>query len=366
MLLNREPYKTAFKVFTFLGFWDEISIVQRRWTFKLPIFLIFVLVLMAFTSFFQARDFHDALISLATLPILTVIIFSIFDFLYKKEQLKKFLVLVDEIESENPDVSVYIDKACKLNTLIYLVVLVVLILTYLTYAIIPLIIHKLTFPIYLHEKFDDSFLVFYGIWFIQTLIGMYSTLTLYIFFEFRNSLLVLITHIMRYYRYKLSNLSSIIVDQKARMELIKCIKLHLQIKELIKLFMEVFSVALYVLLTMNALTIVSVVYVLINSSHGNQAFVLCLAATSLCHIFIPCIHGSNIESESEKLSYSLFSSDWTNSDIKYQKMMIIVMENLKQSLRLRAFGLSEINLEFFVQTLNTAYSMYAVLNSISS
>ncbi|KAG5673338.1 hypothetical protein PVAND_003397 [Polypedilum vanderplanki] len=150
------------------------------------------------------------------------------------------------------------------------------------------------------------------------------------------------------------------------MELQKSVKLHLQIKELIRLFMDVFSAGLYLLLTLSTIIIVSVIYVVINSPHGNQSFVLCLAATAFCHIFIPCIHGSNIESESEKLSYSLFSSDWTNSDIKYQKMMIIVMENLKQSMRLRAFGLSEINLEFFVQTLNTAYSMYAVLNSISN
>ncbi|KAG5673337.1 hypothetical protein PVAND_003396 [Polypedilum vanderplanki] len=365
MLLNREPYKTVFKIFTFIGFWDEIPIVQRRWTFNVPLTLNILFILMVYATFFRAHDFNDAITALSTLPILTVIIFSIFDFLHKKEKLNKFLALVNEIESENPDVSVYIDKACKFNTMIYSIVLFVLFFTHITYAIIPSMTNKLVFPLHLHEKLDKNAFVFYFLWIFQVSSGFYSTYTSFLLFEFRNSLLVLITHIMNYYCYKLSNLSSMVSDHKAKLELEKSTKLHLQIKELMSLFMDVFSISIYLLLTTSALVIVSVIYVIVNSHRqmSSYTFMIFMAATALCQIFIPCFHSSNIETESANLIHSLFSSDWTNSDVKYQKLMVIMMENMKQPMKLRGYGLSEINLEFFIQTLNTAYSMYAVLQS---
>jgi hypothetical protein len=69
----------------------------------------------------------------------------------------------------------------------------------------------------------------------------------------------------------------------------------------------------------------------------------------LFQVFVLCFHGSSIKHQSEQFMFDLLGSDWVYSDVKYQKMMIIVMENLKQPMSLRAFGLNEVNLEYFVQ-----------------
>jgi hypothetical protein len=69
----------------------------------------------------------------------------------------------------------------------------------------------------------------------------------------------------------------------------------------------------------------------------------------LFQVFIPCFYGSSIKHQSEQFIFDLFASDWTGSDVKHQKMMVFVMENMKHPMSLRAFGMTEVKLEYFVQ-----------------
>ena len=57
-------------------------------------------------------------------------------------------------------------------------------------------------------------------------------------------------------------------------------------------------------------------------------------AISVIYIFIPSYFGELIYSTSSQFSYDLFSSDWVDADMKYKKAMIIVMENMKQPVKL--------------------------------
>jgi hypothetical protein len=69
----------------------------------------------------------------------------------------------------------------------------------------------------------------------------------------------------------------------------------------------------------------------------------------LCQVFILCFHGSNIEHQSQQFIDELFMSEWFEADFKYRKMVVMVIENLKKPIKLKAFGFNEINLEFFLQ-----------------
>jgi hypothetical protein len=66
-------------------------------------------------------------------------------------------------------------------------------------------------------------------------------------------------------------------------------------------------------------------------------------------MFVPCFHGSNIESQSEKFIFDLFSSEWYDFDLKCRKMVVVMMENLKKPMSVKAFGFGAINLDFFLQ-----------------
>lgn len=66
-------------------------------------------------------------------------------------------------------------------------------------------------------------------------------------------------------------------------------------------------------------------------------------------IFIPCYFSSNLYNTSSDYVSDLFSSEWHNADLKYQKMMIIFMENLKRPISLDVWLHSNLNLEKFTE-----------------
>lgn len=70
-------------------------------------------------------------------------------------------------------------------------------------------------------------------------------------------------------------------------------------------------------------------------------------ATMVIYIFFMSYFGEMIYSTSSQFSYDLFSSDWVYADMKYKKAMLIVMENMKQPVKLSVLFYNSINLKLF-------------------
>jgi hypothetical protein len=68
---------------------------------------------------------------------------------------------------------------------------------------------------------------------------------------------------------------------------------------------------------------------------------------------------------SDELSKSLFHSQWENEPQKFKTIMKITMEKAKNKMKVKSLGVFEVNLEKFLFILNSAYSMYAVLENMS-
>jgi hypothetical protein len=232
MLHHREPYKSTFKLLTFLGFWDEIPIWQKRLTLKIPmVFGVGFAVSVAF-SILQAENFEDTLDALKIVPLLIVIIFSALRFIQNKSELAKLLGVIREIELENPEAVLVVDCACKLVKGIFIRVLSFSSMLLLLFLISPYLIGKLSFAVYVPEVLKNNKPFFYGMWAFQGLSGSYCTLINILIHEFRCSLLIVLDRIMRCFRLKLQELraerESPEIMQK---ELQKCINLHIRIKE---------------------------------------------------------------------------------------------------------------------------------------
>ncbi|KAG5684268.1 hypothetical protein PVAND_013504 [Polypedilum vanderplanki] len=133
-----------------------------------------------------------------------------------------------------------------------------------------------------------------------------------------------------------------------------------------EIYSDLYLVPLYMLLFSSTLTVVSVVFIVANFLEGFKALVFPVIYTifMLGLIFIPCYHGSNIEEQSKKFINDLFACDWHQADHESKKLIVIMMENLKQPITLCAFGFGEINLDFFQKVLNVVYSMYAVVQNM--
>jgi 7tm Odorant receptor len=72
----------------------------------------------------------------------------------------------------------------------------------------------------------------------------------------------------------------------------------------------------------------------------------------LIQVIRPCFHANTVEFDTNELSCDLFSSDWTECDLKYKKLVVIFMENLKKSVKFEAFGFVNVNLDLFLQVID--------------
>lgn len=69
---------------------------------------------------------------------------------------------------------------------------------------------------------------------------------------------------------------------------------------------------------------------------------------------------------SEKLSMSLFNSDWFKQNRKFHVATKMFMENTKRIVAIdSAGGFFRVNLRGFLSICNSAYSVYAVLQRIN-
>lgn len=81
---------------------------------------------------------------------------------------------------------------------------------------------------------------------------------------------------------------------------------------------------------------------------------------------IPCYFGNEVSVTSEKLSASLFDSDWFKQTKKFHSATKMFMENTKKEVVINAAGgFFRVNLSGFLSVCNSAYSVYAVLQRIN-
>ncbi|KAG5684269.1 hypothetical protein PVAND_013505 [Polypedilum vanderplanki] len=227
MLLNREPYRKVFKLFTFFGLWNEVPLRQRILTFNLLYSLMIFQVFLMILSVFQANDLEEILSAVKFLPLWPIIIYSIYSFTVKKNQLKKFIAIVDQIELENKSATVHIDNACQVVKKLYQFAGILTASMLGFYYICQLNLDYLIFPLYFPSFIENKKLV-YGCWEgIEAIVSFYGCIVYTPLNEFRSSLLIVMDHIMRCFQEKLRMLKTTDNEQ----ELIKCIKFHLQIKE---------------------------------------------------------------------------------------------------------------------------------------
>lgn len=80
--------------------------------------------------------------------------------------------------------------------------------------------------------------------------------------------------------------------------------------------------------------------------------------------FNPSYYGNEVTNSSDKISLALFHSNWYKQSKKFKVAMKMLMENTKRSIVINAGrGLFPVNLNSFLSIINSAYSMYAVLQS---
>ena len=85
-------------------------------------------------------------------------------------------------------------------------------------------------------------------------------------------------------------------------------------------------------------------------------YMLCMSA----EILPACYYGTIMEYEFQRLSYSLFSSNWMDQDERFKKNLIIFAEQANKPLYCMAW-LFRININSFIIAHKNAYSLFALV-----
>ena len=80
--------------------------------------------------------------------------------------------------------------------------------------------------------------------------------------------------------------------------------------------------------------------------------------------FIPCYYGSKILAASDKLSASLFHSEWMYENKNFKTSMMVFLEKVKKPIKISVFGFYDVNLATFTSICQKTFSLYAVLRSL--
>ncbi|KAG5679695.1 hypothetical protein PVAND_009248 [Polypedilum vanderplanki] len=98
-------------------------------------------------------------------------------------------------------------------------------------------------------------------------------------------------------------------------------------------------------------------------NHIGPIILLSLFVTS--EIFIPCYVAQKIESSSENFTTCIFQGQWIDANIESKKNLLFLMGNLSSPvIKLKLFGIVDLNLKLFVKIINAAFSYYTLLNSL--
>lgn len=150
-------------------------------------------------------------------------------------------------------------------------------------------------------------------------------------------------------------------------ELVKCIKIHRLIIEFVKEIKSNFGFLIFCQCVLSQLIISLIIF---NSSTRNGIFdtvhVMAFCFIMVLEVFLPCFFGQQIIASSEKLSNSIFHSHcWQSMKSDSHTDIKILMENLKNPIKISIFGLFNVDLVSFTRIIESAYKLYVVLKNLN-
>ncbi|XP_039289625.1 odorant receptor 56a-like isoform X3 [Nilaparvata lugens] len=132
-------------------------------------------------------------------------------------------------------------------------------------------------------------------------------------------------------------------------------------------FQESSSFVFGLMLTVNMLTIVTISLLLtrIDSLLTFDGAKFCLIfSIEVVNIFIYTYCGSMLIEESRQIQKSLYSINWYGFNSSQKKILNIFQIQTASKFLLMAAGLYEINLDTFIQVIQTAYSVFNVFKNL--
>ncbi|KAG5673015.1 hypothetical protein PVAND_003093 [Polypedilum vanderplanki] len=363
MLSNTEPFNTIFKISKFYGYWQPSLISKSHKVFAAVAFVVFQpsMILFSLFSLSKANNVNEVTTSIAFTFIFTLSTNDSIMFIINNEKIEDFFDYFTEVLDENPKAWESINKICedfynssKRKAKIFVI--------WFTAAFIGTFTQGSFVNIWHLEAAKKDYRIFIGLGIFLCLDFGYAAFVSFMLQDFSNQMLGILQTFVECFQEELKNMD--LKGENGKQNLTKCIKMHQNVKKIMKKYIEIVQYPLGFRIVSSAYLLCTMTFVATNPNSQIE-FVSVFMIISIIQQFKPCNIAQQIETGSENFIFSITETNWIDADLKTKSLLVTFMINLiKPTLKLRLFGFIDVNLETFTRNINIAYSTYTVLNSI--
>ena len=397
------PFKKAIKVLEFFGVWKNEKSSKAYLAYGIILHIVFIELCMVLQVAFipKLETIHDLASLMSLLPTYVAACYKTLNIMTKHSQVAKLLELTDELVDQCPDPTKVFDRL-KIVDKFYKVSLSAAMATCFSASLLT--IYKLPYTMWFPFDINtETNQLGYFVAAVYQSIGPSGLAAVTIsldmipifFMCYASGFLEVLCHrlesIKKIEVTKTENKSWEEEEKENRVknydELMKCIQFQLRLDEYFRQIDKIFAGVFFVQGLMSipilctsivALTFVSIsllnIYQICSSFFSLQTslnvdFMKSLAyfATMIIQLFIPGYYGTEVSIVSEKLSKSLFHSDWfENQNKDFKLAMLIFIEKVKKPKVISIFGVYDVNLETFTLVCKSSYTLFAVFRSMET
>ncbi|XP_026807368.1 odorant receptor 46a-like [Rhopalosiphum maidis] len=146
---------------------------------------------------------------------------------------------------------------------------------------------------------------------------------------------------------------------------------HQKIMKKYEDFLALFGKAMLIQIFVSSLSLILIWFIFIMILSGEDRFVaseittikmVSLIPSFSFQIFMVCYLFGNLHNQKDSIIFALYSSNWTEMDMKCKKMILFIMKmNNANYKKLKLTSTKIINLEMFFKTMGNCYTVISVL-----
>lgn len=222
-LLNRDPFRTIFKIFKFYGMWSDVSVRHRIFSFIAFLILNLSCCILIILSLLRARNIEEFTRCTIYVSLHLISMSCNISFNLKKNAIRDFIDDLNQVMNEDPEVmNDFIENGLKrCNRMFRFTFRISFIIIGAGTIIEPLVVGKVAIPMLVLSNPK----LFYGTWIFQMLSSFYTIYMMIFNVELFGNLLIMFHTYIEYFGHNLRNLKA-----TNKEELVRCVKIHWNIR----------------------------------------------------------------------------------------------------------------------------------------
>ncbi|XP_076256117.1 odorant receptor 2a-like [Rhynchophorus ferrugineus] len=149
-------------------------------------------------------------------------------------------------------------------------------------------------------------------------------------------------------------------------DICKCVKRYNLIKDFVNDIENTFSIALFWQFGASVFVICLgfVQFLFVELWTFDFFTIVSFVITMSWEVFLYCYYGSLLSNESDTLITDIYITNWLDLDLKCQKAYLIIMENGKKPIVIRAGKIIDLSLDTFATIIRRSYSVLAIISKL--